>query len=91
MSLLSKQKTLSLLSLTVEECRVRLRRLQESEDVGLARAVEVSLFPIPEIGSMARGTQWPNCSVYGPWSRALNNSAIACRVLWNQLPELGKD
>ena len=26
-----------------------------------------------------------------PWSRALNNSAVECRVLWNQLLELGKD
>ena len=34
------------------------------------------------IGSVARGDQW---------SRALSNSAIECRVLWNQLPELGKD
>ena len=26
-----------------------------------------------------------------PWSRALSNSAVDCRVLWNQLPELVKD
>ena len=37
------------------------------------------------------GTQWRNCSMHGSMGRAVNNSAIACRVLWNQLPELGDD
>ena len=50
-----------------------------------------SPFPIPVIGSIARGTQRLNCSMHGPWSRALNNSAVECRVLWNQLPEFVKD
>ena len=27
----------------------------------------------------------------GPLVRALNNSAVECRVLWNQLPELGEN
>ena len=50
-----------------------------------------SLLPIPVIGSIARGMQRLNCSMHGPWSRALNNSAVDRRVLWNQLPELVKD
>ena len=36
------------------------------------------LLPIPVNGSVASGTQWLNCSVHVPWSRALNNPAIAC-------------
>ena len=48
-------------------------------------------FPIPAIGSIARGTQWLSCSMHGSMGRTLNTSAIACRVLRNQLPELGKD
>ena len=51
----------------------------------------ISLLPIPVIGSIARGTQRLSCSTHAPWSRALNNSAVECRVLWNQLPEFVKD
>ena len=40
----------------------------------------VSLLQIPVIGFIARLRS-------GAWS----NSAVARRVLWNQLPELGKD
>ena len=50
-----------------------------------------SLLPIPAIGSIARGTQPLNCSMHAPWSRALNNSAIECRVLWNQFRDFAKD
>ena len=53
--------------------------------------VAISLFPIPAIGTIERGTQWLNCLIYGPWSRTLNASAIACRVPRNRLPELRKD
>ena len=38
---------------------------------------------------VARGTQ--RAELFNAWSRELNNSAIECRVLWNQLPKLGKD
>ena len=40
-----------------------------------------SRVPVPVNGAIARGTQWLSCSMYGPCSHALNNSAIACRVL----------
>ena len=56
-----------------------------------APPLETSLLPIPAIGSIARGTQRLNCSMRGSMERALNNSAVECRVLWNQLPELVKD
>ena len=58
----------------------------------LAR-VRASPLRIPVIGSIARGDQRLNCStsMRGPWSRALNSSAVECRVLWNQLPEFVKD
>ena len=49
------------------------------------RAAVSSLLPIPVIGSIARGTQRLNCSMRGSMERALNNSAVECRVLWNQL------
>ena len=48
----------------------------------LARAVGISLSPIPVIGSVARGDQRLNCSMRG---------SMECCVLWNQLPELVKD
>ena len=50
-----------------------------------------SLLLIPVIGSIARVIQRLNCSVRGSMERALNNSAVECRVLWNQSPELVKD
>ena len=49
---------------------------------------ENSLVPIPVIAFIARGTQGLNCSVHGSMGRALNNSAVACRVPWNQLPAI---
>ena len=38
----------------------------EYERFYLQARVPASLFPIPVIGSIARGTQWLNCSTYGP-------------------------
>ena len=37
--------------------------------------------------SFANSGHW----FHSTWSRALNNSAVECRVLWNQLPDLIKD
>ena len=54
-------------------------------------SLAISLLTIPVTCSIARGAQWLNCSMYSPSSRALSNSAIASRVLWNQLPELIKE
>ena len=62
-------------------------------EAGVKKLEQLAARPlrIPVIGSIARGTQQLNCSMRGSMGRALNTSAVACRVLWNQLPELGED
>ena len=66
-------------------------RVLRAESAWARPAPVTSLLPIPVIGSIARGTQRLNCPMHAPWSRALNNSAVECRVLWNQLLESVKD
>ena len=63
----------------------------EADEVLSRSAVIISLLAIPVIGSIARGTQRLNCSMRGSMERALSNSAVECRMLWNQLPEVVKD
>ena len=73
--------------ITLEEDAARM----DCYHISKAWSVPLSRLPIPVIGSVARGTQRLNCSMRGSMERALNNSAVECRVLWNQLPELVKD
>ena len=66
--------------------------VQQMIEHGNDEQAGTSPLPInPVIGSMARGTQRLSCSMGGSMGRALNDSAVGCRVLWNHLPELGED
>ena len=44
--------------------------------IKVRRLMGTSPLPTPAISSVARGTQRLNFSMRGPWSRALNNSAV---------------
>ena len=64
--------------------------LAVSEDAGLLTWRKICKQPDAGVGHArqggGRGANWRRY-----WSRALSNSAVACRVLWNQLPEFVKD
>ena len=88
-----------------EEARPRLLHLAEIGflslelffSVGTHRALGVGLLARAGLQPTSLATTHPvspvvrSRVVFYQWSRALSNSAVDRRVLWNQLPELVKD
>ena len=71
----------------IHDNEAQIKAMQEETGVPLACV-------LPRPGDPFHSTL--DCATRGsrqrrPWSRALSNSAVDRRVLWNQLPELVKD
>ena len=50
-----------------------------------------SLLSVLVVGPVACGTQWLSCSMHGSMGRALNSSAVECRMLWDHITAIGQD